>query len=181
MPVAVSITINCSEFASQTLEVELASQKAAQGGCSHHGNNSAVIIDFCIGSQGGDPLIAQKRHSMRCLQLEGYRVHVDYSGEMDANLTEHFLRENNVRFVLVQLQNDTLVCKDRLGYFSASQQTFGSVKDLIIEMDKQAAQLQANTNQQASSQQHQIMGGGKMPTHHQYISRRLSPTDKSAQ
>ena len=56
---------------------------------------------------------------MQLLQLEGFRVHVDYSGDMDAHLTESFLRENNVRFLIqVQEGSNALVLKDRFGYFS---------------------------------------------------------------
>ena len=32
--------------------------------------------------------------------MENFRVHVDYSDDMHANLTERFLQENNVRFLI---------------------------------------------------------------------------------
>ena len=53
--------------------------------------------------------------------MEGFRVHVDYSDDMHANLTERFLQENNVRF-LVQVQEDTnrILFTDRFGYLSPS-------------------------------------------------------------
>ena len=51
---------------------------------------------------------------MRALQVEDWRVHVDYSC---AEISEAFLDENNVRF-LVSIQDETgkLLLKDRFGY-----------------------------------------------------------------
>ena len=59
---------------------------------------------------------------MEQLQLKGFRVHVDYSDDMLANLTEPFLQDNNVRFIL-QVQEDTnrILFSDRFGYLSQSE------------------------------------------------------------
>lgn len=106
------ITINCSEVANQIVEFE--SEEKLQEGAS--------TIDFIVGSVG-HTLTSEKIQLMQALQLEGFRVHVDYSDEMHVNLSEQFCEENSVRFIL-QVQQDSakLLFLDRFGYLAAGGQ-----------------------------------------------------------
>lgn len=74
------VTFNCSQLASQILAVESKEKLREQ----------QSSIDFCVGSDEATSLIPQKIQLMQLLQLEGYRVHVDYSNDMHTNLTEQF-------------------------------------------------------------------------------------------
>lgn len=86
--------MNCSEIANQII-IELSAKEKQQPKIQMLGS----MIDFCIGSTGAT-LIEKKIEVMRLLQKEEYRVHVDYSSDMHSHLTEQFLVENNVRFII---------------------------------------------------------------------------------
>ena len=100
------VTFNCSQLAIQILASESIDKL----------REKQSTIDFFVGSDGSS-LVPQKIQLMQLLQLEGYKVHVDYS----PNLTEQFpfIEENNVRFILQPMEGSSrILFADRFGYLS---------------------------------------------------------------
>ena len=86
MPRCTSATFKTSTIVSQLIASE--NHKKLKGAYSH--------IDVVIGSIR-DALVQPKINLMNYLQdFRGLKVHVDYSDDMITNVTEDFLRENNV-------------------------------------------------------------------------------------
>ena len=61
----------------------------------------------------------EKIKVMHKLQAKGFKVHVDYTDDYTVNVTESFLDENNVRFiVLVQEDTKRILFSDRFGFLN---------------------------------------------------------------
>ena len=76
---------------------------------------------------------------MQHLHAKGYRVHVDYTDDYTVNVTESFLDENNVRFIiLVQEDTKMILVMDRFGYLNqacASRDVFTHTASSFKDFD----------------------------------------------
>lgn len=109
LPACTGVAFDCDAIAEQLVTQEPTEKLKAQHS----------LIDICIGSHGAE-LIPNKIKLMTKLQEAGFKVFVDYSDDM-ANITEKFMDENNVRFIIQVFEDDNrILYKDRSGGTSQS-------------------------------------------------------------
>ena len=124
----VGVSFDCSKMASQVIRLE--SEERLKQQRSH--------IDVVVGSIN-DTMLAQKLSTMQQLQMEKFRVWVDYSDDVHTHVTEDFLSENQVKFVLV-LEPDSkrIQMTDRLSMSNEAPSggitVSTELKQLIMEM-----------------------------------------------